>query len=187
MLGAGLRENLKEIIDHNVAAVHAKGAKTVVFTCPSCYEMWQEYYPHEFELLHATQFLETLVRAGSLALKELPMTVTYHDPCDLGRGSREFDAPRHLIDAIPGVNLVEMAHCREDCLCCGGGGNLEMIDASLSADIASAKIKEVLDTGAQVVTTACQQCVRTMTTHVRRNKISLEVLDVVQLIQRALK
>jgi heterodisulfide reductase subunit D len=62
-----------------------------------------------------------------------------------------------------------------------------MIDAQLAAEIARQKIEEVLDTGAQAVVTSCQQCVRTMLTHVRRNKIKLEVLDITQLIHRALE
>jgi Fe-S oxidoreductase len=82
--------------------------------------------------------------------------------------------------------LVEMSHNRENCLCYGGGGNLEMMDSKLSGEIAKAKIDEVTATGANVVVTACQQCVRTMNTHVRRNKLSLEVMDIVQLVQKAL-
>ena len=62
-----------------------------------------------------------------------------------------------------------------------------MIDAELSGNIAEAKVKEVIDTGAQTVVTSCQQCVRTMTTYVRRNKVPLEVLDITQLIRMALK
>ena len=159
----------------------------MVFACPSCYQMWREYYPHDFELYHVTQYLNQLTTTGSFQLKELELTVTYHDPCDLGRGSREYDAPREVIRSIPGVTLLEMAHNRENCLCCGGGGNLEMVDSNLSADIAKAKIDEVLHTRAEVVVTACQQCVRTMATYVRRNKIPIEVLDIVQLVQRALR
>ncbi|MEJ2169658.1 MAG: heterodisulfide reductase-related iron-sulfur binding cluster, partial [Desulfobacterales bacterium] len=82
--------------------------------------------------------------------------------------------------------LVEMPHNREDCLCCGGGGNLEMIDSKLSGEIAKAKIDEVLATGAAAAITACQQCVRTMNTYVRRNKLPLEVMDIVQLVRKAL-
>ncbi|UCE54224.1 MAG: (Fe-S)-binding protein [Desulfobacterales bacterium] len=187
LLGAGLREHLKDLIDHNIEAVKQKGANTVVFACPSCFQMWREYYPHEFEICHVTQYLNRLISSGGLPLKELELTVTYHDPCDLGRGSREFEAPRDVIRSIPGVKLVEMSHNRENCLCCGGGGNLEMIDAKLSGNIAKAKIDEVLDTGANAVITACQQCVRTMATYTRRNKISLEVMDIVQLVQKALR
>jgi heterodisulfide reductase subunit D len=97
-----------------------------------------------------------------------------------------FDAPREVIRAIPGVRLVELPHSRESCSCCGGGGNLEMVDAELAAKIAQQKIDEVLSTGAQAVVTSCQQCVRTMTSYVKRNKIRLEVLDIVQLVRKAL-
>jgi heterodisulfide reductase subunit D len=187
LLGAGLKDHLTDLINHNVKAVNRKGAQTIVFACPSCYQMWREHYPQDFKICHVTQFLNTLIASGRLPLKEIPLTVTYHDPCDLGRGSREFDAPREVIRAIPGVNLVEMENIRENCLCCGGGGNLEMIDFMLSADIAEAKIKEVLDTGADAVVTACQQCVRMMGTYCTKNKISLEVMDIVQLVQKAIK
>jgi heterodisulfide reductase subunit D len=186
LMGAGLRDNLQDLIAHNLAAAQAKGARKVVFACPSCYQMWREHYPPEFELFHVTQYLDQLITSGQLALNRLDLTVTYHDPCDLGRGSREYDAPRRVISAIPGVKLVEMSHNRENCLCCGGGGNLEMIDSKLSGEIAKAKIEEVAATGATAVVTACQQCVRTMNTYVRRNKLGLEVLDIVQLVQKAL-
>jgi len=187
LLGAGLREHFDDLIEHNIAAVRSKGAQTVVFACPSCYQMWREYYPHEFDIYHVTQYLNQLITLDRLPLKKLDFTVTFHDPCDLGRGSREFDAPREVIRSLPGVNLVEMAHNKENCLCCGGGGNLEMIDSKLSGEIAKAKIDEALATGAQTVVTACQQCVRVMNTYVRRNKIELEVMDITQLVHKALK
>ena len=186
LLGAGLRDHLKDNIEHNIEAVKAKGARKVVFACPSCYQMWREHYPHDFEIYHVTQYINQLITAGQLPLKELDLTVTYHDPCDLGRGSKEYDAPRQVVRAIPGVKLVEMAHNRENCLCCGGGGNLEMIDNKLSGEIAKAKIDEAMETGAQAVVTACQQCVRTMNTYIRRNKLKFEALDIVQLVQKTL-
>jgi len=189
LVGAGLRELAEPLIEHNIEAVRQKGAKRVVFACPTCYQMWQEHYPYAgkgFEICHVTEFLNELRAHGRLPLRELPLTVTYHDPCDLGRGARVFDAPRELIRSIPGVTFVELARNRENCACCGGGGNLEMIDPKLSSEIAKAKVAEVLATGANAVVTSCQQCVRTMATYVRRNKISLEVLDVVQLLRRGL-
>lgn len=187
LVGAGLREFLESFIEHNLSAVRARGAKKVVFACPSCFQMWREHYPPEFPIAHASQLLEELVEAGRVPLKELNLTVTYHDPCDLGRGARVFEEPRRLIRSIPGVRLVELPRNRENCQCCGGGGNLEMIDAKLSSEIAKRKIEEVLGTGAQTVVTSCQQCVRTMTTYVKRNKVPIEVMDVTQLVRKALK
>ena len=187
LLGAGLKGMLQESIDHNIAAVREKGARKIIFACPSCYQMWREYYPHDYEITHVSQFLMSLINENRVPLKDLPLTVTYHDPCDLGRGARVFDEPREVIRSIPGIKLIELPRNRENCQCCGGGGNLEMIDANLSGEIARQKIDEVLGTGAQAVITSCQQCVRTMTANVRRNKLPIEVMDITQLIHRALK
>jgi len=187
LLGAGLMAMFEDFRVQNLAAVKAKGAATVVFACPSCYQMWREHYRTDLELLSAPEFLLRRVRAGKLPLQELALTVTYHDPCDLGRGARVFEEPRQVIRAIPGVKLVELPHSRENCMCCGGGGNLEMVDPDLAAKIAKAKIDEVLATGAEAVVTSCQQCVRTMMSYVKRNKIQLEVLDIVQLVRKSLK
>jgi heterodisulfide reductase subunit D len=185
LLGAGLGGHLGALMENNVNAVKARGAKQVVFACPSCYRMWQEHYPPGVEISHVTEFLSGLVNSGRLPLHELDLTVTYHDPCDLGRGAGEYDAPRDILRAIPGIRFVELARNRGDCSCCGGGGNLEMIDAGLSAKIAANKIEEVRATGAQAVVTACQQCVRTMTTYVKRNKVPIQVMDIVQLLHRS--
>jgi heterodisulfide reductase subunit D len=148
--------------------------------------MWEEHYPREFEIFHATEFLARLLKQDRLPLRELDLTVTYHDPCDLGRGAATFDTPRDIIQSIPGIRFVELPNNRENCSCCGGGGNLEMIDANLSGNIAGNKMKEIQATGAQAVITACQQCVRTMTTYAKRNKVPIEVMDITQLIHKVL-
>jgi len=186
LLGAGLGDRIDELVENNVAAIKAKGARQVVFACPSCYRMWQEHYPNEFEIFHVTEFLAGLLKQDRLPLQKLDLTVTYHDPCDLGRGAGTFEAPRDIIRSIPGVRFVELANNRENCSCCGGGGNLEMIDAELSANIAANKMKAVTATGAQAVVSACQQCVRTMTTFAKRNKVPVAVMDITQLLHQAL-
>jgi len=187
LLGAGLKEMYQEFVEHNLQAVRDKGAKQVIFACPSCYQMWREFYPPEFSINHGTEFFLNLIREKRVPFKELSMKVTYHDPCDLGRGARVFDAPREVIRSIPGIEFVELPRNRENCRCCGGGGNLEMIDSALASDIAKNKVEEALSTGAEAVLTSCQQCVRTMMTYVRRNKIRLKVMDVTELMHRALK
>jgi heterodisulfide reductase subunit D len=186
LLGAGMLGEARELMEHNLEAVRAKDAKEVVFACPSCYMMWKEHYPTDLKLSHATQFLEGLLAQGCLPLRENPIIVTYHDPCDLGRAARIFDPPRRVIQSLPGVKLVEMADNREHCLCCGGGGNLEMIDQELNAGIAALKVEQVLATGAEAVVSGCQQCLRTMATHARRNKLPLKVMDIAQLVRACL-
>ena len=196
LLGSGQPDALAEIIAHNVAEVKRRKASTVVFTCPSCLQIWKEVYTREADLddirlVHASELVADLVRDKALTFEEQaedsePLLVTYHDPCDLGRGSRVFDEPRAILSALPGVKLVEMAHHGRHSLCCGGGGNLEMIDPALSTAMARRKVEEAQATGASTIVTTCQQCVRTMTTYVRRNKLGLEVLDLTQMVARAL-
>ena len=190
LVGAGLKDLFSQFVDHNIKAVLERGAESVIFACPSCYEMWKEHYPYKeygLKIYHSTQYLEKLINEKRIPIKPLNKTITYHDPCDLGRSAREFEAPRNVLRAIPGVSFVELPNNRENCNCCGGGGNLEMIDAGLSTEIARNKIDEVLKTGADTVVTACQQCVRSMLTYCKRNKVQLEVMDITQLVYKALE
>ncbi len=112
---------------------------------------------------------------------------TYHDPCDLGRHGGVYDAPRKILQAIPGIVLKEMENNRARSTCCGGGGNLEMTDPALSRRITKKKIEETQATGADTLVTACQQCVRTIKGAVRREKINLNVFDITETVARALQ
>ncbi|SMC92679.1 CoB-CoM heterodisulfide reductase, subunit D [Desulfocicer vacuolatum DSM 3385] len=186
LIGAGLKEHIGKYIRHNIESIRKKGADTVIFACPSCYQMWLEYYPDEFKLYHVTEYMEQLIKEEKISINSLDITVTYHDPCDLGRGAGVYDAPRNVIKAIPGIRLKELPRNKSACQCCGGGGNLEMIDAALSSGIAKQKVDEIEQTGASVLLSACQQCVRTINTYVKRNKVSLDVMDITELIAQNL-
>jgi heterodisulfide reductase subunit D len=123
-----------------------------------------------------------MIDEGKIRFKEKTTKVTYHDPCDLGRASGVYEAPREILRAIPGVELVEMEGNRDQCKCCGGGGNLEMVRPDLSAAIAQAKIEEIKATGADMVITACQQCVRTIQGNARRKKTPIVVMDIIEFV-----
>jgi len=112
--------------------------------------------------------------------------VTYHDPCDLGRKEGIFDAPRHVLEAIPGVELVEMRDNRQDSHCCGGGGNVETFDADVSQSVSDLRLAQAREVDAQVIVSACQQCERTLSTAVRRNRVRIRVMDVAELVLQAL-
>jgi heterodisulfide reductase subunit D len=182
LIAAGMKKNIGALIQHNVEKVEEKGAEKVVCACPSCYNTWREEYKSGLEIFHSTQFIKALVNEGKINFKEKKTRVTYHDPCDLGRLSGIYEAPREVLQAIPGVELVEMAGNREQCRCCGGGGDLEMVRPDLSAAIAQAKIEEIKATGADTVITACQQCVRTIQATARKKKIPLVVMDLTEFV-----
>ena len=98
---------------------------------------------------HTTEYFALLIKEGKLTLGDVQARIAYHDPCDLGRNGGIFDAPREIIQAIPGVELVELTHNRMDSLCCGGGGNLQSVDAQLAGTIAAMRVEEVKQTGAR--------------------------------------
>ncbi len=183
LIQAGMKDKMQKLVEHNQTKVREIGAETVVFACPSCFHTWKEKYEVDAELLHSTQFIERLIGDGKILFKNgADRTVTYHDPCDLGRNSKVFDAPRNILKKIPGLNLVELEGNRQLSICCGGGGDLEMIDPALSAAIAQRKIEEIQRTGAEEVVTSCQQCIRTISSHARKNKIKLKVRDITEVV-----
>jgi heterodisulfide reductase subunit D len=187
LIGAGMKKEAEALIGHNVEMMKQKGVERAVFACPSCYHTWMEEYDTDIEIFHSTQFIKELIEEGKITFKEGTIKVTYHDPCDLGRASGVYEPPREILRAIPGVDLVEMEANREGCKCCGGGGNLEMVDPDLSAALAQEKIKEIQATGAETVITSCQQCVRTIMTTARRNKIPIKAMDITEFVLRNMK
>jgi len=182
LIAAGMKKDAEALMKHNLEKVRGKGAKRVVFACPSCYHTWMEQCQNDIEIFHSTQFIKKLINEGKISFKGKTTKVTYHDPCDLGRSSGVYEAPREILRAIPGVELVEMEGNREQCKCCGGGGDLEMVNPDLSAALAQAKIEEIKATGADMVITACQQCVRTIQANARRKKIPIAVMDITEFV-----
>ncbi|MGA2315035.1 MAG: (Fe-S)-binding protein [Thermodesulfobacteriota bacterium] len=187
LIQAGMKDKMDKLIKHNEEKVKKVGAKTVVFACPSCFHTWKEKYNTNAELLHSTQFMERLIDEKKIIFnKGFSKTVTYHDPCDLGRNSSVYDPPRNILKKIPGLSLVELPNSRQLSICCGGGGDLEMVDPDLAAAIARRKIEEIQSTGAQEVVTSCQQCIRTISGNARKNKIKLKVRDITEVVWEAM-
>jgi heterodisulfide reductase subunit D len=190
---AGMEGLVAELMAHNVARVREMGAKTLVTTCPSCHYTWSHLYPQldpsplGFEVLHSSQFLARLIEKGRLKPGSFEQVVTYHDPCDLGRKSGVFDAPRQVIEAVPGIELREMVASRENALCCGGGGDVQIVDESVTASVAARRLGQAQQTGARVILSACQQCKRTLMAAARREKARVRVMDVAELVWQAME
>jgi heterodisulfide reductase subunit D len=187
LIGAGFRKEIEGFIRHNIEGVKEKGARSVVFSCPSCYHTWREEYHTDLNLFDSTQFVLNLIKEGRLQFNEEKIKVTYHDPCDLGRQSGIYEAPREILRSIPGVEFVELANHREQSKCCGGGGLLEMVDPELSISLAREKVKEIQATRANLVVSACQQCIRTIQSSARRMKIPLKVMYITEFVLKHMK
>jgi heterodisulfide reductase subunit D len=189
---AGMRDRMADLAQRNLEAVRGVGAKRVVFSCPSCYYAMAHLYPamadvSGLQFQHVTELLSELLEEDRLALGELEEVVTYHDPCDLGRKSGVYDAPRDVLARIPGLELREMASAREDAMCCGGGGDVEMADAAVTAGVAARRLSQVQATGAGTVVSACQQCKRTLQEAARKNRVRVRAADVAELLWRSVQ
>jgi len=157
----GDEEKFKRLAQLNLEVIRASGAKEVVFSCPEGYYTFSHFYPQyfgplDFKPVHILDFLADKVRDGAIGFGEASGVFTYHDPCRLGRLAGVYDAPRALLKAVPGLDLVEMARSRENGVCCGTTGWMNC--SSCSKEIQMARLNEASETGATSLVTACPKC-----------------------------
>ena len=189
LLVAGMRDQAEALIERNLERFRATGATTAIFTCPSCRMMWLEKYAPrlpDVRMLHSTELLDEAIAAGQLRFRGLSRIVTYHDPCDLARNGGVFDPPRRLLSMIPDLKLLETYERRERGLCCGGGGDLEIVDPKLVESVAAETAKKLAAIGAEAIVTACPQCLRTLIKGVETSALKVDVLDIVELLASVL-
>lgn len=197
LINSGIKGVIGDMAKHNTEAVRSKGAKQLVLSCPSCYHTWKHEYPKylsekvDFEILHISQYLLRLIKEGKIKLGPLSGKITYHDPCDLGRNSGIYEEPRDVIKSIPGIDFIDMAANRKLANCCGGGGNLESVNQALASKIALAKADEIIETGADIVVTSCQQCNRTIDASLKKKKketnAKVKVIDLPELVLQSIQ
>ena len=157
----GLSEGLS---DHNTHLFLSREVKKLVTTSPHCLETFRKHYPEldgRITCEHYTELLDRLLASGRLIpARKLDSRVTFHDPCYLGRYNNIFDAPRRVLAALPGLELVEMEDCRKASLCCGGGGGGAWDTRPADKGMGAIRIKQALAVGADVIATACPYCAR---------------------------
>jgi Fe-S oxidoreductase len=201
----------------NVARLKESGAKELVTGCAHCYQYFKVLYPKlgldaGVKVTHMTEKLAELMQQGKLRPKnEVNMTVTYHDPCHLGRLSEPwiewkgvqrmrhmrvydpprtlrrgtygvYEQPREILASIPGVNLVEMDRIKEYAWCCGAGGGVRETNPEFAAWTANERLQEAESTGAEALVTACPHCARNLA----GNGSDLKVYDIVEILDKAI-
>lgn len=191
LISSGFVDDSASFIKHNVDKIKELQVHTLIASCPSCYHVWKHdgkaaLEGYDLEILHSVEYLARLIREGRIELEELDEVIAYHDPCDLGRNSGIYDAPREIIKAIPGATFMELQHNHQHSLCCGGGGNLQSVDPDTAAKIAGLRVQEVKASGATILVSACQQCEQMLSAAVRQAGLPVRVMDISQLILEAM-
>ncbi|MBW2183405.1 MAG: (Fe-S)-binding protein [Deltaproteobacteria bacterium] len=166
--------------------------KQIITTSPHCYNTFKnEYEELDCEVHHYTQIIADLIKQKKLTFsKIIEKTVTYHDPCFLGRQNQIFDEPRAILKSIPSLNFVEMDRVRERTLCCEGGGGRMWIEAYETMErTATIRVQEALDCGAEILATACPFCLLTLEDAVKSKDLEdkIQVLDIIEIVSQAIE
>ncbi len=188
----GDEEQFMKLAEKNIGLFGDKGVKKILTTSPHCYTTFTQEYPElggEFEVVHYTQLLNDLVKEGKLSLAgELPKKVIYHDPCYLGRHSEVFDAPRELLSAVKGVELIEFDRNRRQSLCCGGGGGRLWMETEPEQRFSTHKVRQADAKGAEVIATCCPYCINMYTDSAKGENLDekIAVKDIAEILAEAL-
>lgn len=199
---------------HNLEALKQRGVRTLITGCAECYGAFKGFYPRvadvPFQVLHITEVIQQLLREKRLTFnKSMDMTLTYHDPCLLGRLSepyvpwhgeikafgyheprKEFrrgtngvyEAPREILKAVPGVRLVEMVRNAENSFCCGGGGGVPEAFPEFALWTANERLREVSSTGADAIVSCCPFCRANFETAIEAKGTGIKYYDLAGLV-----
>ncbi len=210
----GYQGEAANFADDMLSRIKASGASTVLTACADCFAALRYLYPRMgkapgVRVSHISEYLAGLVAEGRIAMAApVEMRVTYHDPCHLGRMSEPFipwdgdkldrgqdrkragrrgvyDAPRELLAAVPGLELVEMERIREYSWCCGAGGGVLDAYPEFGSWTALERLEEAEATGARALVTACPWCVRALRDAAAEHGRELEILELSELVARS--
>ncbi len=193
MLVAGKWEQFGKVVKHNLGEAARRGAKKVITSCPACWLSWAHVYkewaeklgiPYEVEVQHYSEALAPAVASGRLTFEHTRKAVTWHDSCHIGRAGGIYEPPRDLIKAVPGVELREMEHNREQARCCGSVLSL-ISEPEVAHRIGKVKLEEARATGADEVLSLCPCCQFQLRVSAEKNGLPVKVTDLATFLARA--
>lgn len=184
----------REMMKDNIHLFNSLGCETIVTMCAGCANMLKNDYQEAEEkltpkVLHMVEFLPKLIQEGKLTLKgKHSLKATYHDPCHLGRHMGIYDPPRAILNALPGIDLIERYATKENTICCGAGGGMRIFESgSLAEQIGRTAIESAVKEGAEALVTACPFCEMNLDAASRSLNNQIPVYDIIDLVYEALK
>ena len=181
----GDRKCFEEFKKENLELLNSLDVRTIVTACAGCFSTLLHEYADELqpEVMHIVDYIGLLMDEGRLEFKrELNGNVTYHDPCHMGRYANIYDTPRKILNAIPGVELVEMERIRRSSFCCGAGGGVKTEVPEFALWVGKERIKEAKNTGADYLVSACPFCEQNLSDANASSEAGMEVVDLMKLL-----
>ncbi len=189
ILRVGDRANFEKVRARNTESLNATSARKIVTACAGCFSTLRGEYGERLdaEVLHIVEFVDELIRQGRLEpTREVARKVTYHDPCHLGRYIGVYDAPRNILESIPGLAFDEMERIREWAWCCAAGGGVRTaFPEEMAKWAAGLRLEEAADTGADTLVTACPFCEQNLGEAAKAGDFGLEVVDILKIVAEA--
>ena len=178
------------LVKANVETLNGYNVKKIVTFCPHCFNTLKNEYPDfggNYEVVHHTQFLKDLIAQGKLKMKPIAddwNDVVYHDSCYLGRYNQEYDAPRNIIESIPGMKLKEVPRSHDKGLCCGAGGSQMFLEETEGKRVNIERTEELLATDPNTIAVNCPFCMTMITDGVKdKDKVDeVAVLDIAEIL-----
>jgi Fe-S oxidoreductase len=172
---AGKEKQARELMEHNKMLIESTKCKTLVLSCPICLKIFREEYDLDIEMLHHSQYILRLVNEKKIDLKKEDLKVSFHDPCELGRGSGIFEEPRQLIRQM--ANLVSASEEKGMSICCGGSLGSTGITCYQRDEVSMLTIETLTANDPESIITACPLCKKTL-----QKGSPVEVLDISELV-----
>ncbi|MDH5695611.1 MAG: (Fe-S)-binding protein [Dehalococcoidia bacterium] len=224
LYSTGQVDSFSRQAEHNIEMLKKSGAKIVLVSCAEGYKTWKVDYPKvlgkstddmDLKVVHIVEYIDQLVKDDALRFKNsIPMKVTYHDPCNLGRLSEPwyhwegtykrygvpeppktfrrdghagvYESPRDILKAIPGIELIEMERARDNAWCCGAGAGVELAFPDFALWAASERLEEAKATGAEAIVTCCPTCKEVLHKAAQSRREKIKVYDITEIILEAI-
>jgi len=178
------------LAQQNIETLNGYGVKSIVTNCPHCFNcLKNEYAPlgGNYEVMHGTELVSRLIAQGRVRMETpIPETISFHDPCYLGRYNGVYDAPRQILESIPGLKLQELPRSRERGLCCGAGGGRMWMEEKLGTRINQERMKEIAAAGTDAVGVSCPFCMIMLGNAKDELASSTAPFDVLELARRSM-
>jgi len=190
LIRTGQIKSIKNIMNYNIQKIKETGASKIITSCAGCYrtlikDFAKQGIIHDLEIYHTSELIKDLLDRKEIRIKsEYNKTVTYHDPCHLGRHSGLYEPPRDVYKNIPGIKFIEMKRNRENAWCCGAGGGLKIGYPDWSLEISKERLEEAKETGATVISSTCPFCKRNFSDANEKYNLGFEVLDLIEILEQ---